>query len=165
MKAVLQEGDCCLKDFHCERLFWEYMLESAENCMLSVWQLSCFTFPLFRKNPSEEYFCNERIVRRQRAACCLGREGAVGVVRERPQSCTSCISKLGVRFSEVIFLLPPGFKVGRGDSSGYEGPPAVLQPWWCPGEQVGSALWPQPPRSHSVSQWAGAANWAQRSLW
>lgn len=35
---------------------------------------------------------------------------------------------------------PPGFEMGGGDSSGYEGPLAVLKPRWCSGEQVGGAL-------------------------
>lgn len=108
----------------------------------------------------------------------------VGTFRERPTSCPSCschLSKLasstdacvtsGMTCSSVtvrvmlFFLLLPGFEVGGGDGPGHEGPPAVLQPWWRPGEQVGSALWPQPSRGHCVTQWTRTTNPAQRSLW
>lgn len=169
-----------------ETLFREYMLESAENCMLSVWQLSCFTFPLFRQNPSEEYLCDERIVQRQRAARCLGSkrvgrgfQGQAAVfsfpVLVLPSRGSEEVSDSETgsnapsmrlrRLFDGIVLPPPGFKMGGGDSSSNEGPPALLKPRWCPGEQVGSALWPKPSRSHRVSQWTSSTNWAQRSLW
>lgn len=151
-----------------ETLFWEYMLDSAENCMLSVWQLSCFTFSLFRQKPSEEYFCNESVVSDKEQ---LAMRAARGIQREALTMslsvltlslkvergpwqfdrylCVPCLILKG--FFDRVLLLPPGFKVGRGDCSGHESPPAVLKPWQCPGEQVGSALWSKPSRGHCVT--------------
>lgn len=62
----------------------------------------------------------------------------------------------------MVFLAHlPGFKMGGGDSSGYEGPLTVLKPRWRPGEQVGGALRPEPSGSHRVSQWTITTDRAQ----
>ncbi|CAB1456761.1 unnamed protein product [Pleuronectes platessa] len=52
-----------------------FYLRSKGRAMPAALRSLAYTVLRQMKNPSEGYFSNERIVRRQGAACCLGREG------------------------------------------------------------------------------------------